>query len=103
MPDLGLAFHQHGLHDKVRGVSRGLVESWNALPDPVKEKVKARGKDLVKVGLEKMLNRSAFKGLMDGAERGHAMSSDAMRKLGAVGGATGKGFVDILKEVAAKS
>jgi len=103
MPDLGLAFHQQGLHDKVRGVSRGLVESWNALPDPVKEKIKARGRDAIKVGLEKMLNRSNFKGLMDGAERGHALSSDTMRKLGAVGGATGKGFLEILKEVSQKA
>lgn len=59
--------------------------------------------DDLKAGLEKLLNRSQFKGVMDGAERSHAVSGDLLRKLGALSGATGKNFLSIVKEVGAKA
>jgi hypothetical protein len=53
--------------------------------------------------MEALLNRSPFKGIMDGAERSHALSGDALKKLGALESATGKPMISLIKEVAKRS
>ena len=57
-------------------------------------------KDALSIGMERLLNRSPFKGIMDGAERSHALSGDALRKLGSLEAATGKGMLSLIREVA---
>lgn len=64
---------------------------------------KGKIRDDLKVGMEKLLNRSPFKGVMDGAERSHAVSGDLLRKLGSLSGATGKSVISLIKEVGAKA
>lgn len=78
------------------GVGSGLI-------DFVGRGNKDKIRDDLKIGLEKLLNRSPFKGVMDGAERAHAVSGDMLRKLGALSGATGKNFLSLVKEVGAKA
>lgn len=79
------------------GISEGLIDFIG------KKGNKAKMGDDFKKGMERMLNRSQFKGVMDGAERSHAISGDMLRKLGALQGATGKNFIDIVKEVGRKA
>ena len=55
--------------------------------------------DLLKLGLQMLMNRSDFKGIAEHGDRAAAQSSNVLNKIGALTSATGKDRVDVLKQI----
>lgn len=68
-------------------------------PESARKQSEVGVTDLLKLGLQMLMNRSDFKGIAEHGDRAMAQSQNVLNKVGALTTATGKDRVDVLKQI----